>query len=167
MNTKRALKLADFLETQIKDEWFDLRFFGTKGFNEKKCGSTTCAMGWATVCFPKSGLFLKDLSDDIDYETSYDGFAQGCRFSNPDAMLPEMGLFFVKEDGEEFVGSRAIKEFFECTNGDEEFAYIFYPTTWHGFDDGRVVTKKNLALKIREYISDKEKVTRQINNCEL
>ncbi len=59
MTTKqKLLKLADFLEHKVKRGWFDLETWGTHGFPEKECGTTACAAGWATVCFPRSGLSL-------------------------------------------------------------------------------------------------------------
>ncbi len=59
MTTKQKLrKLADFLDNEVKDAWFDLGYWAKKGFLEKQCGTTACAAGWATVCFPKSGLTL-------------------------------------------------------------------------------------------------------------
>ena len=59
MTTKeKLLKLAKFLEEEVQDPWFDLDKWATKGFTEKQCGSTACAVGWATACFPDSGLHL-------------------------------------------------------------------------------------------------------------
>lgn len=57
MTTKqkqKLLKLADFLEHKVKSHWFNLDTWADAGFREKKCGTTACAMGWATVCFPRS-----------------------------------------------------------------------------------------------------------------
>ncbi len=63
--TRRKLrKLANFLETHVKPDWFDLDSFATRGFTKKECGSTACALGWATVCFPKSGLSLVEGEDN-------------------------------------------------------------------------------------------------------
>ena len=55
---KKLLKLADFLEHKVKSSWFDMDAWGTPGFTRKECGSVACAAGWATVCFPRSGLTL-------------------------------------------------------------------------------------------------------------
>ncbi len=60
MTTKeKLLELARFLVEEVESKWFDLGTFAEKGFTQKKCGTTACAAGWATVCFPKSGLKLK------------------------------------------------------------------------------------------------------------
>ena len=59
MTTKqKLLKLADFLEHEVKNLWFNLETWSSIGFTEKECGTTACAAGWATVCFPRSGLSL-------------------------------------------------------------------------------------------------------------
>lgn len=61
MTGKQKLrKLADFLERKVKDSWFSLEVWGNDGFVERKCGTTACAAGWATVCFPRSGLSLRN-----------------------------------------------------------------------------------------------------------
>ena len=75
MTTKqKLLKLADFLEHKVKSRWFNLGSWSTPGFPEKKCGTTACAGGWATVCFPKSGLSLvSDEFNDEALEISYKG----------------------------------------------------------------------------------------------
>lgn len=71
---KKLLKLADFLAKKVKPSWFDIYSFASKGFTEKKCGTTACACGWATVCFPRSGLQLvDDTCDDAYAFLSYKG----------------------------------------------------------------------------------------------
>ena len=49
----RLLKLADYLENKVKDEWLNMYSWASKGFKTKTCGSTACALGWATVVFPE------------------------------------------------------------------------------------------------------------------
>jgi len=53
MNTKNLLKLADFLETEITDEQFDIRSFRRNKdgkaelfYTNNECGSIGCALGW-------------------------------------------------------------------------------------------------------------------------
>lgn len=46
--------LADFLEAKVKKEWFKIHIFFEQGFEEQKCGTRACALGWATQCFPDS-----------------------------------------------------------------------------------------------------------------
>ena len=61
MNTRRLLRLADFLEHEVKNKWFDLTFWATEGWKDRECGSTACALGWATAIpeFKQAGLKLK------------------------------------------------------------------------------------------------------------
>lgn len=51
---KRLLKLADFLEKRVPSKRFNLNHFADWDFKPKKCGTTACALGWASVCFPKN-----------------------------------------------------------------------------------------------------------------
>ena len=51
---QRLLGTAEFLEDYVKDDWFDLGYWATDGFTEKKCGTTACAFGWAAVKYPRS-----------------------------------------------------------------------------------------------------------------
>jgi hypothetical protein len=48
MHADKLLRLADFLETEVKDEWFNLKIFADEGFDIKTCGTTACAWGWAS-----------------------------------------------------------------------------------------------------------------------
>lgn len=56
MRSDRLLKLADFLETKVDPKRFNLKYWATTDYMPQSCGTTACAMGWATVCFPRSGL---------------------------------------------------------------------------------------------------------------
>ena len=79
---KRLTQLADGLELSVKDEWFDLASWSTKGFKQKKCGTTACAMGWAVVIFPRSKLRLVDEDNgnsDIKYKGLH-GFEAAAKF---------------------------------------------------------------------------------------
>ena len=107
MTTKqKLLKLADFLEHKVKDHWFGMREWGTIGFTEKKCGTTACAAGWATVCFPESGLYL--------YEDTYRG---------SDGSEDGLGISYTGLKHFE-----AVKAFFET---DEETTnYLFNPVAY-------------------------------------
>ncbi len=54
----RLLQLAEFLRTQVKEEEFDLRYFATghlaAGAGHSMCGTTACALGWASVVWPET-----------------------------------------------------------------------------------------------------------------
>ncbi len=54
----KLLELARFLVEEVKPGWFNLASWAEPGFPKKKCGTTACSVGWATVCFPKCGLKL-------------------------------------------------------------------------------------------------------------
>lgn len=58
--------LAAFLRSYVQDEWFDLISWSTEGFPEQECGTTACAVGWATQCpeFAGMGLSLVPFDDD-------------------------------------------------------------------------------------------------------
>jgi hypothetical protein len=60
MNIKKLLKLADFLEKEVKPTWFNLNIWATEGFNEKQCGSTACALGWCAVVFKKEMQLIEN-----------------------------------------------------------------------------------------------------------
>ena len=87
---RKFRKLATFLETKVKPGWFDLNLWATGGFPEKECGSTACACGWATVCFPKSGLSFRDKCDGIVLEICWKPKKKGKTYSGGDAI----GRFF-------------------------------------------------------------------------
>ena len=59
MNKKRLLRLADFLENNVPIKKF---YMGTWASKEdiNECGTTACAMGWATKIpeFAAAGLYL-------------------------------------------------------------------------------------------------------------
>ena len=58
MNVKQArnlLKLADFLENQVPAKRFDMGDWasGPDLSTAPECGTSACALGWATVAFPR------------------------------------------------------------------------------------------------------------------
>lgn len=58
---RRLLKLADFLETKVPPERFNLHTWAEgHGFLEGKCGTFGCAIGWAASipAFKRAGLRL-------------------------------------------------------------------------------------------------------------
>ncbi len=66
--------LADFLESYVQDEWFDLLLWSTRGFPQQECGTTACAGGWATQCpdFAGMGLRLAVAGNRTGLELKYD-----------------------------------------------------------------------------------------------
>lgn len=124
---RKLLKLADFLKTKVQSKWFNLDYWATAGFAEKECGTTACAVGWATVCFPRSGLRLVDddgdddgWADDIDIKYTY--------------------------RGEEFEGIDAAGKFFGID--DSTASYLFLPESYPEKRRGR----KSVINRIREVV---------------
>ena len=100
MNKSRLLTLADFLENEVKDDWFSLGTWASPGFTEHQCGSTACAAGWATACFPDSGFTLvpihpdKDMGSVPQYEEEEGSDAAAAFFEITD---PECVALFYKD----------------------------------------------------------------------
>lgn len=49
----RLLTLAYFLKTRVDPAKFDMRSYCNPDDDLTSCGTTACAMGWATVVFPE------------------------------------------------------------------------------------------------------------------
>lgn len=57
----RLRKLINFMKTEVKKEWFDFGVWADHGFEEQKCGTQACALGWATQLFPRHmELYISD-----------------------------------------------------------------------------------------------------------
>lgn len=152
MNNTKALRLAEFLETKVKPSWFDMSWWATKGFTKKECGTTACAMGWATVAFPRSALFL-DNADETD-------IAYCSHWSRPNVIA------YKKADGTILHEDDAIEAFFQLKGKDERFARIFWPGSY-GRHPGRKITAKKVAARIRQYVNNPERIRNLIHVCEL
>lgn len=65
VGNKRLLKLAEFLETKVPAARFDLAYWVDpktwKGKADLSCGTSACAMGWATTMpyFKRLGLYVE------------------------------------------------------------------------------------------------------------
>jgi len=58
----KLTKLANFLATKVKPKWFLLKTWASSpGFKQKECGTTACAVGWATMAFKGEGLALENI----------------------------------------------------------------------------------------------------------
>lgn len=57
MNAERLTKLADFLESSVPDDKFNLEKWST-GLDLNECGTAACACGWATQLFSNEGFVL-------------------------------------------------------------------------------------------------------------
>lgn len=74
MNKERLKTLADFLENLVENgNKFDM---GT-WFRENECGTTACALGWATKIpeFKDAGLGVDPVCSWIEYEGLYNANA--------------------------------------------------------------------------------------------
>ena len=98
----KLTKLADYLAMRVKSDWFNLAEWATDGFQERECGSTACALGWATQCFSRLTL---DTGPDRAW-----------------AREPTVGVKFVSE-GRNFYNMDAAEKFF---NIDEETAELLF-----------------------------------------
>ncbi len=99
----KLLKLADFLENEVEPRWFDIDFWATPGWTEQKCGTTACAMGWATVCFPEEGLSIKNIDDHPIGEVVYE------------------------KDGNRLVDEYAAAAFFGLSHNEAIHIFVSYP----------------------------------------
>ena len=82
INKRRLRKLADFLESEVKEKWFDMRVIADHGFDVKECGTAACCLGWTPTAFPRSGIELvrQGYDDNYELELHYrdeEGFAAG------------------------------------------------------------------------------------------
>lgn len=77
---RRLTKLADSLEHAVQTKWFNLYHWADEGFKVRKCGTTACALGWATVFFRELTLYCsKDFSPEVRFR-GYEGFYAGAVF---------------------------------------------------------------------------------------
>ncbi len=65
MNRRRLRKLAKFLKT-VPPKRFDMGKWASFEFSKENCGTSACAFGWATVCFPRSGLSMGPMNCVMD-----------------------------------------------------------------------------------------------------
>jgi len=71
MNRRRLRKLAKFLKESVPKKRFKMSAWGDEGFAKNKCSTSACALGWATLCFPRSGLTMRYHGGDL--EIKYQG----------------------------------------------------------------------------------------------
>jgi hypothetical protein len=99
MNKRRLLKLADFLETKVPPTRFNFnRWVGYdwKGADDISCGTSACALGWATQMpeFRKLGLRLVLTEENIGgVQLSKGRGGRRPRAAGPLSMRAAMRLF--------------------------------------------------------------------------
>ena len=146
MHADKLLRLADFLQNDVKDDWFNLNHFADWGFNEKKCGTTACALGWASQVPEWQGVITLVESKLIgevnvcynDYrnfdagEKFFDIDDEACSYLFYPAKYVDTGkqavidriLFFVKNEGKIMDdGNMGDYYYDEENDDDDEFLY--------------------------------------------
>jgi hypothetical protein len=130
MQKKRLLKLARFLREYVRDRWFKLDHWAEKGFKEKQCGTTACGLGWATVCFPRSGLKLDDLENWENFHN-----------------------VIYKVGDKEYTDFKAGQKFFGLTP--EQSSYLFDPYCYRPDHRGR----RSVASRIEKLVENNGKLS--------
>ena len=135
---KRLTKLRDFMRDGFNKtgrngklsykEDFYLGHWAVPGFKEKECGTTACALGWATTIFPRS--LRLSIPDHIDKD---------------ELCSDDIGVRHV-QSGEK--GYDAAKEFFGISMVETDS--IFNPSNY--YEDVFFVTPRLVAGKITEVL---------------
>ena len=132
INKRRLRKLADFLENEVKEKWFDMRVIADQGFDVQECGTAACCLGWTPSVFPRSGVELVRNSNDPDYYElelryeSLEGFAAGALF------------YSLTED---------------------ETEYLFEPSQYPYVNGERSLTRRVVVKRIRDFCDGTMAVT--------
>lgn len=74
-SNRRLMVLVEFLRHKVKPERFDYTRWASRGFGPRKCGTTACAAGWATVIpeFRDMGLRLYEGTSACQMGIEFDG----------------------------------------------------------------------------------------------
>lgn len=130
-------KLANELENKVQDKWLRMDHWAQEGWTEQKCGTTACAIGWATTLVPETELVL----------TREGG--GGCT----EYWGPKLG---------NRTGWEAVEEAFQLTEDQAEF--LFAPESY--FDDYAAYDQndpfpmvKTVVTRIRTFIANNGKTT--------
>lgn len=142
MNTEALTKLADFLDTLPTSRFNFRRYFG-HDWTPEQCGTTACALGWATT-IPEFKMSLYRASDHTDF----------CHPGRSDGIG-------VNGDAWETVCAATLHTF-DLTP--EETQYLFVPDIDHDYHDisarpcqqyalTQKATPKHVAEHIRDFIA--------------
>lgn len=124
MQKAKLLKLADFLEV-VPIKKFEMKEFRTGAYCDKdNCFTTACACGWATVCFPRSGL-------------------KPCDYRN---------IVYTNKAKETFYGWYAVEQFFGLN--EQQAYHLFREESYPEFQNKRKVTPKMVAKRIRKFVNE-------------
>lgn len=143
---RRLLKLADFLST-LPRRRFDFRTWvgeSWKGKKDLSCGTTACALGWATTIPSLRRAGLRLVKSSKDESLSYVTLKQ--------QMVSHAETFDETYDS----SVRAAEQVFGIT--EEEFQFLFVPngTEYHGHKPaGDEAGPKKVAQNIRFFVKHK------------
>jgi len=129
VDRKRLRKLADFIETQVEDKWFNMRIIADQGFDLRECGTAACCLGWTPTCFPRSGIELVRVSED----RSYDG-----------ELMYELEVRYKGMEG--FAAGAA---FYGLTM--KETGYLFEPSEYPFKNETRALDRQTVVDRIRKF----------------
>lgn len=130
IQTKRLLKLAEFLETKVPKEEFAMKHW-CEG-KKPGCGTVGCAIGWATTIpsFRKAGFKLYDIG-------SYAGI--------PPYYVPIYKNIIKFDAAEVFFGLN------------QKYTRYIFTKFFYEFDEFNPITPHQVAARIREFVSDNTK----------
>lgn len=151
VGAKRLLKLAEFLKT-VPAKRFDYNSWvgeDWKGSPDLSCGTTACALGWATQvpAFKRAGLYLHVDKDAVrELEDQERAIARGEQVFYPLAGLGTSANVRMK-GSREYDAFALAANFFAISESDAN--YLFSPA-----DDGSEskATPKQVARKITKYV---------------
>jgi len=132
----RLLRLADFLENQVKDERFDLEVIAETEScqlpSQTACGTAACAIGHMPQVFPRACKY-SDIDPNCLDEVSED---------NPVSLFVEG-----KKEFSNYEDFRLAEEFFGLN--ETEGLYLFMPDSYN-IRKGR----KTVARRIRKFVEE-------------
>jgi len=142
----RLTKLSDFLKTSFNkkgsrgklstDTDFHMGHWAQGGFKEQKCGTSACALGWATTLFPRILRLIDHGQDEHDKD-------------NYNVLAAEM---VVEHKRTKKTGVQAGMEIFGITN--PQGIYLF-GTDGYGCDS-HAIQPKQVAKRIDKIIKNPE-----------
>jgi len=81
---EKLKKLANFLKNVSQDR-FNLSLWATHEFAEDNCYSQACAIGWASILFPNSGLMIIKNQPHFRHYTQWEAVSKFFEISINDA----------------------------------------------------------------------------------
>lgn len=151
---KRLLKLADFLDKLPPKRFNYCKWVGDdwRGAKDLSCGTTACALGWATTIpqFRKLGLFLRP--EDACISSVYKRFEVACQ---------QGGAILESKEADMKGGyshpAAAAKEVFGLSY--DEYTFVFVPAeSLEGFEEespADSASAKEVATHIRKFVAHK------------